>query len=136
MSILSVKNGTSQFSGATVKGSFSYFSGATSFGLGPSNVTGFYSGYDPPNNGYSLYITNGASGFTTTVAADVFDLNLALRNIGATGATIDQNITWATNTNSVFINSGTTVPSTQFYLVAQSGEILTTQNYQGLEYQH
>ena len=45
MAILSVKNGISSFSGATVKGDFSYFSGDTR-SLGPSDVTGFYTGFD------------------------------------------------------------------------------------------
>ena len=109
MATLSVKNGVSSISGATTKGSFSYFSGGTR-ALGPSSVTGFYSGYDAPDNGYSVYKTNGASGFTVTVAVNTVELNLVLLNMGGTGSTSDQNIIWATNTNSVFINSGTTVP--------------------------
>jgi hypothetical protein len=133
MSILSVKNGVSSISGATVKGDFSYFSGGT-HALGPSSVTGFYSGYDAPDNGYSVYKTYGASGFTITVAEDVFELNLILLQMGATGSTVDENITWATNTDSVFINSGTTVAV--YNILTQNRNVLTAQNGSKIEYQH
>jgi hypothetical protein len=133
MSILSVKNGISSFSGATVKGDFNYFSGGTR-ALGPSDVTGFFSGFDAPNNGYSVYRTYGASGFTITVTEDISELNYILIRMGGTGSTIDQNITWATNTDYVFINSGATVPL--FFILAQNGNILTAQDNSGIEYQH
>jgi hypothetical protein len=81
MSILSVKNGISSFSGATVKGDFNYFSGGTR-ALGPSDVTGFFSGFDAPNNGYSVYRTYGASGFTITVTEDISELNYILIRMG------------------------------------------------------
>jgi hypothetical protein len=133
MAILSVKNGVSSISGATVKGDFSYFSGGTQ-ALGPSNVTGFFSGYDAPNNGYSIYKTFGVSGFTITVADGLFELNYSLIQMGATGSTIDQRIVWATNTNSVFINSGAT--TTEFYILAQDYAILTAQDGSQIEFQH
>ena len=133
MSILSVKNGISSFSGATEKGDFNYFSGGTR-ALGPSDVTGFFSGFDAPDNGYSVYHTYGTSGFTITVTEDISELNYILIRIGGTGSTIDQNITWATNTDYVFINSGATVPV--FFILAQSGKILTAQDNSRIEYQH
>jgi hypothetical protein len=133
MSILSVKNGISSISGATVKGDFSYFSGGTR-ALGPSDVTGFYSGYDAPDNGYSVYKTYGPSGFTITVTEDISELNYILIRMGGTGSTVDQNITWATNTDYVFINSGATVPV--FFILAQNGSILTAQDNSRIEYQH
>ena len=133
MSILSLKNGISSISGATVKGDFSYFSGGTR-SLGPSEVTGFYSGYDAPDNGYSVYNTYGASGFTITVTEDISELNYILIRMGGTGSTVDENITWATNTDSVFINSGATVPV--FFILAQNGSILTAQDNSRIEYQH
>ena len=133
MAILSVKNGVSSFSGATVKGDFSYFSGDTR-SLGPSDVTGFYTGFDAPINGYSVYDVYGASGFTITVAEGDCELNYILKRMGGTGSTVDQNIVWATNTDSVFINSGTTVPS--FNLVAENCAILSAQNGELIEYQH
>jgi len=133
MSILSVKNGISSISGATVKGDFNYFSGGTR-ALGPSDVTGFYSGYDAPENGYSVYKTFGPSGFTITVAEDTFELNYILIRMGATGSTVDQNVTWATNTDSVFVNSGITTP--QFYILTQEGQIIAAQDGSAIEYQH
>ena len=111
MSILSVKNGISSFSGATEKGDFNYFSGGTR-ALGPSDVTGFFSGFDAPDSGYSIYNIYGASGFTITIATNTSELNNILIIMGGTGTTVDENINWATNTNSIFINSGTTVPIT------------------------
>jgi hypothetical protein len=133
MSILSVKNGISSFAGATVKGDFNYFSGGTR-ALGPSDITGFYSGFDAPNNGYSVYNVYGASGFTITVAENTSELNYILIRMGGTGTTVDENIDWATNTDSVYINSGTTVP--EFLILAQNGAALTTQDFKGIEYQH
>ena len=133
MAILSVKNGVSSISGATVKGDFSYFSGGTR-ALGPSDVTGFFSGYDAPVDGYSIYKTFGPSGFTITVADGLFELNYALIQMGATGSSLDQRIVWATNTNSVFINSGTT--TTQFYILAEDYAILTAQDGSRIEFQH
>lgn len=111
MSILSLKNGISSISGATVKGDYSYFSGGTR-ALGPSNVTGFYSGYDAPTGGYTVYQIYGASGFTATVATNDTELNYILIRIGGTGTTVAQNITWATNTSTVFVNVG---PTPQVY---------------------
>jgi hypothetical protein len=84
MSILSLKNGISSISGATVKGDFSYFSGGTR-ALGPSDITGFYSGFDAPNNGYSVYNTYGPSGFTITIATNTSELNYILIRMGGTG---------------------------------------------------
>jgi hypothetical protein len=111
MPILIIKSGTTAIAGATVKGSFSYFSGSTT-DLGPTSLTGFYSGIDAPDNGYTVYQIGGPSGWNARVATDTTSLNLILISAGATGSTVDQRITWATNTNSIFINSGTTLPIT------------------------
>ena len=111
MPILIIKSGTTAIAGATVKGNFSYFSGST-IELGPTSLTGFYSGIDAPDNGYTVYQIGGPSGWNARVATDTTSLNLILISAGATGSTVDQRITWATNTNSIFINSGTTLPIT------------------------
>jgi hypothetical protein len=109
MATIIIKSGATSIPGATVKGDFSYFSGS-SIGLGPSNTTGFYAGYDAPNFGYAIYRTGGPNGVNVTLASNTTELNSFLISIGGTGSTVNQNITWATNTNSVFINSGSTVP--------------------------
>jgi hypothetical protein len=108
MATLILKSGTTAIAGAIVKGSFSYFSGSTK-DLGPTSVTGFYSGIDAPAGGYTVYQIGGPSGLTARVATDNASLNSILISAGGTGSTVDENITWATNTNSVYINSGTTV---------------------------
>lgn len=114
MPVLAIKSGTTAIAGSTVKGSFSYFSGSTK-DLGPTSSTGFYSGVDAPNNGYTVYQIGGLNGWTARVATGTTQLNSILISAGGTGSTVDQNITWATNTNSVFINSGATV-----YTIGQS----------------
>jgi len=111
MATLILKSGTTAIAGAVVKGSFSYFSGNTTKDLGPSSLTGFYSGVDAPSGGYTVYQTGGPSGFNIRVATGTTDLNIILIQAGATGSTLDQRITWATNTGSMFINSGTSASS-------------------------
>ena len=107
MSTLVIKSGTTSIAGSTIKGSFCYFSGSTK-DLGPTSVTGFYSGIDAPAGGYTVYQIGGSNGWTARVATDTTSLNSILISAGGTGSTVDQNITWATNTNSVYINSGAT----------------------------
>jgi hypothetical protein len=111
MPTLIIKSGTTAIAGATVKGSFSYFSGSTK-DLGPTSSTGFYAGIDAPEGGYVVYRIGGPSGWNARVATDTSSLNSILISIGGTGSTANQNITWATNTNSVYINSGATITYT------------------------
>lgn len=108
MSTLIIKSGTTEIAGSTVKGSFSYFSANTTTDLGPTDITGFYSGVDAPEGGYTVYQIAGPNGWTARVATDTTELNSILISAGGTGSTVEQNITWATNTNSVYINSGST----------------------------
>ena len=108
MATLIIKSGTTAIAGSTVKGSFSYFSANTTTDLGPTSSTGFYSGVDAPSGGYTVYQIGGPSGWNARVATGTAQLNSILISAGGTGSTVDQNITWATNTNSVYINSGTT----------------------------
>jgi hypothetical protein len=108
MATLIIKSGTTAIAGSTVKGSFSYFSANTTTDLGPTSSTGFYSGIDAPSNGYTIYQIGGNDGWTARVATDTTSLNSILISAGGTGSTVNQNITWATNTNTVYINSGTT----------------------------
>ena len=115
MATLIIKSGTTAIAGATVKGSFSYFSGNTTTDLGPTSSTGFYSGIDAPEGGFTLYQIGGPNGWTARVTTGTTQLNSILISIGGTGSTVTQNITWATNTNSVFINSG----GTPTYIVGQ-----------------
>jgi hypothetical protein len=130
MPTLIIKSGTTAIAGATVKGSFSYFSGSTK-DLGPTSSTGFYAGIDAPEGGYVVYQIGGPSGWNARVATGTTQLNSILISIGGTGSTANQNITWATNTNSVYINSGATITytlgQTAFggYVVAINGSQLT-----------
>jgi surface protein len=111
MSTLIIKSGTTSIQGSTVKGSFSYYSGDTTHDLGQTSSTGFYSGINAPNDGFSVYQIGGSQGWTVRVANSTTELNSILLQNGATGSTVDQNITWATNTDSMYINSGlTTTP--------------------------
>jgi hypothetical protein len=116
MSTLIIKSGTTSIAGAIVKGNFSYFSANTTTDLGPTSSTGLYSGIDAPSGGYTIYKIGGPDGWTARVATDTTSLNSILITYGATGTTLNQRITWATNTDSVFINSGATAT----YTVGQS----------------
>ena len=108
-----IKSGTTAIAGAIVKGNFSYFSGSTQ-DLGPTSSTGIYSGIDAPASGYTVYQVGGLDGWTARVATNDSSLNSILIDIGASGSTLQQRITWATNTNSVFIATPVTVGQSAF----------------------
>ena len=130
MATVIIKSGTTAISGATVKGDFSYFSGNTTTDLGPTTRTGLYAGIAAPNNGYTVYQVAGPNGVTARVASNTSELNSLLISEGGTGSTVDQNITWATNTNSVWINSGATVPASLYYVGgAFTAYLGSTQNH-------
>jgi uncharacterized delta-60 repeat protein len=106
--IIIIKSGTTLIDGDIVKGDFSYFSAST-LDLGPTSITGLYSGIDAPEGGYTVYQIGGPNGLNARVAIDTTELNTILITAGATGSTLNDRITWATNTNSIFVNSGDTV---------------------------
>jgi hypothetical protein len=109
MSILVIKSGTTSISGGTVKGDFTYFS-ATTRALGGTIDTGFWSGVDPTCDGYTVYKIGGQHGWAAMVATGREQLNYYLKLFGGTGTTTDENVTWATNANNIFIHSGSTGP--------------------------
>jgi hypothetical protein len=109
MSILIIKSGTTSIAGATVKGDFTYFS-ATTKGLGATIDTGFWSGVDPTCDGYTVYKIGGQNGWAAMVATGREQLNYYLKLFGGTGTTVDENVTWATNANNIFLHSGSTGP--------------------------
>jgi uncharacterized delta-60 repeat protein len=105
--IIIIKSGTTSIDGDIVKGDFSYFSAST-LDLGPTSITGLYSGIDAPDGGYTIYQIGGPNGLNARVAIDTTELNTILITAGATGSTLNDRIIWATNTNSIFVNSGDT----------------------------
>ena len=109
MSILIIKSGTTSIAGGTVKGDFTYFS-ATTKGLGGTIDTGFWSGVDPTCDGYTVYKIGGQHGWAAMVATGREQLNYYLQLFGGTGTTTDENVTWATNSNNIFIHTGSTGP--------------------------
>ena len=109
MSILVIKSGTTSISGGTVKGDFTYFS-ATTRALGGTIDTGFWSGVDPTCDGYTIYKIGGQHGWAAMVATGREQLNYYLKLFGGTGTTTDENVTWATNANNIFLHSGSTGP--------------------------
>lgn len=109
MSILIIKSGTTSISGGTVKGDFTYFS-ATTKGLGETIDTGFWSGVDPTCDGYTVYKIGGQHGWAAMVATGRDQLNYYLKLFGGTGSTTDENVTWAANSNNIFLHSGSTGP--------------------------
>ena len=117
--LLAIKSGTTSVQGATIKGDFRYFSAST-LDLGPTNITGLYSGIDAPLGGYTVYQIGGPNGLNARVASNNTELNTILVTAGATGSSLSNRITWATNTNSIFVNSGTT---TTYYFGGQFGSV-------------
>jgi hypothetical protein len=109
MSILVIKSGTTSIAGGTVKGDFTYFS-ATTKALGETADTGFWSGVDPTCDGYTVYKIGGQNGWAAMVATGREQLNYYLKLFGGTGTTTDENVTWATNANNIFLHSGSTGP--------------------------
>ena len=109
MASIIIKVGSTSIPGATVKGSFSYFSGDTTHDLGPTSLTGFYSGIDAPAGGYTVYQIGGPNGWTARVATDDSSLNSILIGAGATGSTVNENISWASSSNLIYLNSGATI---------------------------
>ena len=128
MSILIIKSGTTEIAGGTVKGDFTYFS-ATTKGLGATVDTGFWSGVDPTCDGYTIYKIGGQHGWAAMVATGREQLNYYLKLFGGTGTTTDENVTWATNANNIFLHSGSTGPCPSsmiltFY-IASNGDSLS-----------
>jgi uncharacterized delta-60 repeat protein len=123
--IIIIKSGTTSIDGDIVKGDFSYFSAST-LDLGPTSITGLYSGIDAPLGGYTVYQTGGPNNLNARVASNNTDLNTILITAGATGSTLNNRITWATNTNSIFVNSGTT---TTYYF---GGQFTSVDNITGV----
>jgi uncharacterized delta-60 repeat protein len=120
-----IKSGTTSIPGATVKGDFSYFSAST-LNLGPTNTTGFYSGIDAPISGCTVYQIGGPNGLNARVASNSNELNLILIGAGATGSTLNDRIIWATNTNSIFIDTGSGFTNAIVYYF---GGAFTTANF-------
>lgn len=125
MSILIIKSGTTSIEGATVKGDFTYFS-ATTKGLGATVDTGFWSGVDPTCDGYTVYKIGGQHGWAAMVATGREQLNEYLKLFGGTGTTTDENVTWATNSNNMFIHTGSTGPCPTVTPTATSGLVTPT----------
>jgi len=134
MSTIIIKAGTTDIQGSTVKGGFSYYSGDTTHNLGPSSLTGFYSGVNAPYDGFAIYQIGGLQGVTVRIANNTAELNVILKDAGATGSTVDQNITWATNTGSMYINSGITSIPFIMTLVASANYNMTMPYYNGFTY--
>jgi hypothetical protein len=125
MSILIIKSGTTSIAGGTVKGDFTYFS-ATTKALGGTIDTGFWSGVDPTCDGYTVYKIGGQHGWAAMVATGREQLNYYLKLFGGTGTTTDENVTWATNANNIFLHSGSTGPCPTLTPTATSGLVTPT----------
>jgi uncharacterized delta-60 repeat protein len=111
---IGIKAGTTTIPGVTVKGDFSYFL-TSALSLGPTSTTGFYSGIDAPDGGYTVYQIGGPNGLNARVASNTDELNTILITAGATGSTLNDRIIWATNTNSIFVNSGSTASIVNYF---------------------
>lgn len=98
-----LQSGTTSLS-VLQKGDFKIGVGSNS-SYGPTNVTGFYNGIDPPINGYTIYAQKQSQGPSINVASTDDQCIYFLKVLGATGDTISEVLEWSQNqTNILVIN--------------------------------
>jgi hypothetical protein len=99
-----IKYSTSNVSNTIRKGNMVL--GVNSVGYGPTNTTGFYSGYQTPNNGYVIYInkpTNGPAIYAPSNDTELINIVIKLGGSGINTA-VDA-LTWINGqSNMVVIN--------------------------------
>jgi hypothetical protein len=103
-----IKNiGTSADSRAFKKGNVAI--GDKPYGYGPTTVTGYWNGIDPPSGGHTLYLMGNAS---TTVSPSIYtaDSNSELINLvnlitGQNYTTIPQVLAYVNSDNNVYLDS-------------------------------
>ena len=108
MARLVVKNiGTGSDSRAFKKGNVAI--GDKPYGYGPTNVTGYWNGIDPPSGGHTLYLMGNAS---TTVSPSIYTVNsnselitLVNQIAGQNYTTISQVLTYVNSNSNVYLDS-------------------------------
>lgn len=110
MARLKVKNiGTSTDSKSWKKGNIAL--GDQNYGYGPTNITGYWNGIDPPSGGHTLYLMENAS---TSVSPSIhtFDSNFSLISFinnyfSQNYTTIPQVLSYVNSNNNIYLDSDT-----------------------------
>lgn len=96
-----LQSGTTSLS-VLKKGDFKIGVG-TNAPYGPTSVTGFYNGIDPPLNGYTIYAQKPLQGPSINVASTDDQCIYFLKVLGATGSTIGEVLEWSQNQNNILV---------------------------------
>lgn len=76
---------------------------------GPTSVSGYYKGIDPPVNGYVIYMEKASQGPSIHVANDNEQCIFFLKSFGATGDTINNVLDWAATQDNIYVQSSLVV---------------------------
>lgn len=98
-----LKKGTTNIQNTTQKGNFS-IGDSSSGDLGPTERTGFYNGLEVPTNGYVIYYNRENGGPVGHVASNNEQAMFFLKSFGATGSTINEMLSWASNQNDYYVD--------------------------------
>jgi len=91
----------------TQKGNIAIASSGT-YDWGPTSTTGYYPETTPPTGGYTIYYMRATGGPSIEVATTDAQCIFFLKSFGATGTTISDVLTWASNTANYYVQTGAT----------------------------
>ncbi len=72
---------------------------------GPTNLTGFYNGINPPDGGYTIYVHRDVGGPSIHVAYDDNQCIFFLKSFGSTGTTINDVLSWASSRTDIWVQT-------------------------------
>jgi hypothetical protein len=72
---------------------------------GPTSITGFYNGINPPIGGYTIYVHKESGGPSIHVAYDDEQCLYFLKSFGATGTTITEALNWSTGRTDIWVQT-------------------------------
>lgn len=108
-------NTGSTINNTTQKGNIAIATSGT-YDWGPTSSTGYYPETTPPTGGYTIYYMRSTGGPSIEVATSDAQCVTFLKSFGATGTTINNVLTWVSNTADYYVQTGAT-PS---YTIGQS----------------
>lgn len=73
---------------------------------GPTNITGFYNGINPPVGGYTIYVHREVGGPSIHVAKDDNECIFFLKSFGSTGSTINDVLSWSSGRTDIWVQTG------------------------------
>lgn len=72
---------------------------------GPTNLTGFYNGINPPVGGYTIYVHREVGGPSIHVAKDDSECIFFLKSFGSTGSTINDVLSWVSGRTDMWVQT-------------------------------